>query len=89
MKLVLFKPVPDVVILALSKLKAFTDDKFNVTPNFKYVFYWVEIIKGDGENAGNQHFLLFSPTMFSKDLFLRGVKSHCFLLKGYKMNLED
>ena len=36
----------------------------------------IENIVGKGENAGYQHFLF--PTMFSKGLFLRGVKRcHC------------
>ena len=39
-----------------------------------YVFDGAENIVGKGENAGYQHFLLF-PTMFSKGLVLRGVKS--------------
>ena len=45
--------------LDLSKLKAFGDDKINVTEKLKFVFARVEIIVGKGENAGNQHFLVF------------------------------
>ena len=40
-----------------------------------FVFDRVENIVGKGENAGYQHFLLFSQ-IFSKGLFPRVVKSH-------------
>ena len=46
-------------ILDLSKLKAFADDKSNVTQNLKFIFAQVQNILGQGENAGYQHFLLF------------------------------
>ena len=46
-------------ILDLSKLKAFADDKINVTENLKLVLGRVEKIAGKGENAGYPHFLLF------------------------------
>ena len=46
--------------LGLSKLKAFTDDKINVTLKQKPFLKWVQNIVGKGENAGYQHFLLFS-----------------------------
>ena len=42
-----------------SKLKAFADNKLNVTEKLKFVFGKVEKIVGKGENAGYQHFLLF------------------------------
>ena len=42
-----------------SKLKAFADDKINVTEKLNFVFGRVENIVGKGENAGYQHFLLF------------------------------
>ena len=57
--------LPNDKILALSKLKAFANDKFNVTKMMISVSYWVENIVGKGENAGNQHFLLF-PQCFQK-----------------------
>ena len=56
---------PNNKFLDLSKLKAFADDKFNVAENFKFVLGRVENIVGKGENAGNQHFLLF-PQCFQK-----------------------
>ena len=52
-------------ILALSKLKAFADNKLNVIQNNKVVFHWIDNIVGKGENAGYQHFLLF-PQCFQK-----------------------
>ena len=39
--------------------------KINVTQTMKFVFGRVENIVGKGENAGNQHFLLF-PQCFQK-----------------------
>ena len=48
-----------------SKLKAFADDKGNVTEELKFVSGRVENIVGKGENAGYQHFLLF-PECFQK-----------------------
>ena len=51
-----------------SKLKAFADDKLNVTEKSKFGLGWVENLVEKGENAGFQHFLLF-PQKFSKGLF--------------------
>ena len=86
MALIFFNPLPDDKILGLTKLKAFTDDKLNVTQNVKGVFHGIENIVGKGENAGNQHFLLpaFSsfPTMFSKGFFLQCIKSHHCVVMG-------
>ena len=48
-----------------SKLKAFADDKKNVTEKLKFVLERVKDIVEKGENAGYQHFLLF-PTMVLK-----------------------
>ena len=45
--------------------KVFADDKINVAKKMKFVFGKVENIKGKGENAGYQHFLLF-PQCFLK-----------------------
>ena len=62
----------------LPNLKAFADDKLDVTRIMKSV---PEIIKknivGKGENACNQHFLLF-PKCFLIYLF-----SHCLLNSGF------
>ena len=54
-----FNSLPDDNILDLSKLKAFADDKLNVTPKLKFVLRRVENNVGKGENAACQHFLLF------------------------------
>ena len=54
--------------LNLSKLKAFGDDKINVTEKLKFVSARVKNIVGKGENAGNQHFLVF-PLCFLSLLF--------------------
>ena len=66
----MFNSLPNDKILDWTKLKAFTDDKINVTEKFKLVFQRVENIVGKGENAGNQHFLL-SHNVF-KRLFSQG-----------------
>ena len=52
-------------ILYETKLKAIADDEINAIQKMKYISDWVEIIVGKGENAGNQHFLLF-PQCFQK-----------------------
>ena len=59
--------------LDLSKLKAFADDKINVTHKLKFAVGRVENIVGKGENAGYQHFLLFSQC-FQKATFSRSFK---------------
>ena len=48
-----------------STMEAFADDKINVTEKLKSVLGRVENIVGKGENAGDQHFLLF-PQCFQK-----------------------
>ena len=42
-----------------TELKAFADNKWNVAQMINSLFYKVESIVGNGENAGVQHFLLF------------------------------
>ena len=54
-----FNSLPNDTILALTKLKAFADNKLNDTEIMMYVFDMAENIVGKGENAGLQHFLLF------------------------------
>ena len=46
-------------ILDSTKFKAFADNKIDVTKMFRFVLDWAEKIVGKGENAVNQHFLLF------------------------------
>ena len=55
-----FNSLPNDKILDWSKLKALADDKIKVTQKSKFVSSKVENIVGKGENAGYQHFLLFS-----------------------------
>ena len=52
-------------MLSWPKLKAFADNKLNVTQNVKVVFQRIENTVGKEENAGDQHFLLF-PQCFQK-----------------------
>ena len=56
---VCIKHLPDDKILGLPKLKAFADDKSNVTQNTKVVLHRIENIVEKEENASYQHFLLF------------------------------
>ena len=53
------KPLLNDKILALSKMKAFPDKNFNVLQTVQFFFDTVENIVEKGENAGDQHFLLF------------------------------
>ena len=46
--------------MTFTKLKAIADDIFNVAKMMISVFDAVENIMGKGENAGYQHFLLFT-----------------------------
>ena len=61
-------------ISAMAKLKAFADDKFNVTKIMIHVLEMLENIVGKGENAG---YHAFSPFLiiFSKALYFRVVKN--------------
>ena len=59
-------PFPDDKILGLSKLKAFADDKLNITQTITAVAHCRENIVGKEENADYQHFLLFFPQCFQK-----------------------
>ena len=65
---VFINPLPNNNSFAYTKFKAFADDKSNVTKLMISVFHRVENIVGKGENAGNQHFLLF-PQCFQKASF--------------------
>ena len=60
-------------LLDLPKLKAFADDKMNVTQKLKSALGGVENIVGKGENAGNQDFLL-CPQCFPKTTISRSLK---------------
>ena len=77
----MINPLKDDKILGLPKLKAFADDKSNVTQNIKAVLHRIENIVGKEENAGYQHFLLF-PQCFQKGFFIQCVKSHHCVVMG-------
>ena len=70
---VTFNPLLNDKILDWSKLKAFADDKIDVTEKLKIVLGRVENTGGKEENAGNQHFLLF-PQCFQKVTFSGSLK---------------
>ena len=63
--------LPNKKILGQSKVKAFADDKINLTEKLKFVLGRVKSIVGQGENAGYQHFS-FSHNVF-KRLFIQGL----------------
>ena len=56
----LVNPLPNSKILDWSKLKAFADNKINNAEMMIPLPDRIENIVGKGENAGYQHFLLFS-----------------------------
>ena len=56
-----------------SKMKAFADDKINVSKNLRSVLERIQNIVGKGENVGNQHFLLFLQ-YFPKASYSRSLK---------------
>ena len=66
--------LPNHRILALTKFKAYVDDKFNVAKILICIFDRAENTVEKGENAGYQHFLLF-PQWFWKVLWFKVVKS--------------
>ena len=69
-------------MLALTKFKAFADDKITVTQTLKFVLGKVENIVGKEKNAGYLHFLLF-PLCFRKLSFREVFKSD---LCGNRLN---
>ena len=65
-----FHPLQNDKIVALSKLKAFADDKFYVIQSIRSVFHEVKNIEGKEENGCLPAFSSF-PKMFSKDITVR------------------
>ena len=57
------------------KMKAFADDKLNVTQMTKFILDRVENIVGKEENAGYQHFLLFPQCCQESSLITRNLKT--------------
>ena len=74
-------PLPNNTILEWSKWKVFADDKINVFEMTISLSYRVENIVGKGENAGYQHFLLFSQC-FQKAIFFKVVISRDFVVNS-------
>ena len=66
-------PLPNNKIFDMTKLKALADDKLNVAKMTISLFDGVDNAVGKGENAGNQHFLLF-PQCFLKSSYLGSLK---------------
>ena len=66
--------LPNNKVLAMSKLKAFADNKIDVVKMMISLLDRIEKTVGKGENAGYQHFFPF-PTVLSKAFFLKVVKS--------------
>ena len=62
-------------------MKAFAGDKINVNQKLKFDMGRVESIVEKGENADLPAFSPF-PTMFSKGLFLKVIKSQDCVVKG-------
>ena len=60
-------------ILDQYKLKAFADDKINVSQKKNFELQWIENIVEKEENAGHQHFLLF-PQCFQNTFFSGSLK---------------
>ena len=75
------KPFPKRRILDSSKLKELAGHNFKFDENGRMFFKHVENIVGKREIARNEQFLLF-PTVFSKDLYYRHVKTRTCLGKG-------
>ena len=71
--MIILNSSPNDKILDLSKLKAIANDNLNLNRKLKFPLGRVENIVGKGENAGYQHFLLFSQC-FQKASFLGSVK---------------
>ena len=69
----IFSPLPNNKILDQSNLKDSADDKIDLTWNLNYVLGRIENIVGKGENAGYQHFLLFTQC-FRKAPFQESLK---------------
>ena len=74
------KPLPKRQILDSSKLKELVDDNFKLGENCRKLSKWVENTEGKEEIARYEQFLLF-PTVFSKDMYCRHVKTRACLGK--------
>ena len=66
-------PLPNNKILAMTKLKAFAEEKLNVAKMMISIFDRSENIVGKGENAGYRRFLLY-PQCCQKLSVLRSLE---------------
>ena len=74
-------PLPDDTISPLSKVKAFADEKLNVTQTLSLLFIGYKTL---WENKKMLAKIIFPfPTMFSKDPFLREVRSRILVKKRF------
>ena len=73
MKAFFLNPFPNNKILDVTKLKVFADGKLDIAKMTISLFDRIENTVGKGENAGNQHFLLF-PQCFPKPSSLGSLK---------------
>ena len=69
---VVFNSLADIKILALTKLKAFADDNFNVTEIIICFLILLKTMRAKGENAGYQHFFPFPNTICFQKLSVSG-----------------
>ena len=67
-----FQPLPNNKTLNWSKFNTLADKNLNEVQMMLSSFDRAENIVGKGENAGNQHFLLF-PQCFKKSLLSKGL----------------
>ena len=74
-------PIPKRQILDSSKLKEFADDNFKFDERDRKLLKRVENTVGKGEIARYEQISLF-PTVFSKDLYCRHVKTRPLFGKG-------
>ena len=65
--------LPNEKFLDWAKLKAFADNKINVTEKLKFILARVENFVGKRDNAGFQHFLHF-PQCFQKAFYTGSFK---------------
>ena len=65
LELVAFNSLPNNNFLDMTKLKAFAEDKINVTKQLKFILERIENSVGKGESTDYPHFLLF-PQCFQK-----------------------
>ena len=71
LNIIQFNSLPNNKFLDLPKLKAYADDKINMTEKLKFFRARVENMVGKGENAGYQDFL-YTGSIESCDCVVKG-----------------